>query len=242
MGLDPKTKSVRRDTHSDYLALVIDNVDPEGLRRVKFRLREIHRGIADDKLPWVKCDFSIGGVGGNSPGIGAQQLPAIGTKIRVRVSDDSNFNFQYVGPGYQDEDKTTDLDPTKPNQVGFVDPFGNKLVMDHAEGTFTYHHKSGTKLFIAANGELNIISANKIIMSAQGDLDLRGDNIILNGASDVKVRAGGSLKLHGGDGVDVRGVPINLNQSTSTDSPTARTSVDERQTPTKRDVKNMTDF
>jgi len=242
MPLDVRTKNKKAGgRNAEYLALVVDNVDPEGLRRIKFRLREIHRGIEDDKLPWVKCDFGMG-VGGNSPGIGSQSIPPIGTKIMVRVSDNSNYNFQYAGPGYQDEDKTDELDPSKPNQAGFIDPFGNKWLMDYEEGSYTLHHKSGTKVLIGSDGAVNIEAKEKIIISSEDDIDIRGQNINIDAQESLKVRAGGTLKLHGGDGVDVRGVPLNLNQSTSPESPTAPITTEERQTPERRDVSNKTDF
>lgn len=210
--------------NKQLLALVVDNVDPDKRRRIKIRIRGLHRNIDDADLYWVKCDMGFG-VAGNAPGVGSIGLPPIGSKIWVNVLDAFGRSIKVIGPAYQEDDKTDELETNDYDAYGFVDPGGNKFFISPKDNTVEFTHVTGTRFLIKANGEVEIVSANNIGIHANGVLNLRGQS--------VNVESQGEIKL--------QGTQVKINESAGSPG-VAPLTVTARQKPTPRDVKNKTDF
>lgn len=205
-----------------YLGIVIDNKDPDKNRRVKIRIRELHRGIEDADLYWVKADIGFG-IGGNYPGVGSIGLPPIGSKVWVECLDNMGASMKIVGPAYQKDDKTDELETDDYDAYGFIDTAGNKVFISPEEKTIEVEHVTGTKIKILPNGAIEIISAQNVNVEANGVLNLRGQTVNIDGTSSVNIKGG----------------VVHINQS---GSPTAPTAVTARTAPTKRDFTNKKEY
>ncbi len=201
-----------------YYALVVDKKP----RFIRVRIPELHRGVPDDSLPWVKCDVSFG-MSGNAPGMGSVGSPPKGSKVWVEFLDEAGYHPVYKGAAAQDDDITDELESDDEDAYGFVDPAGNRFFVSPEAKTVEFTHVSGTKILIAANGAVSMISANDVNIHANGALNLRGQTVNIDGAS----------------GVTVKGIPVNLNPGGGAAAPD---SVTPREAPKKRDVTNKTDM
>jgi len=206
------------------LAFVVDNADPDKKRRIKIRIRGLHRNIDDADLYWVKCDTGFG-VGGNAPGMGSIGLPPVGSKIWVSVLDTFGRSIKVIGPAYQDDDKTDELDTDDYDAYGFVDPGGNKFLISPKDNTVEFTHVTGTRFLIKANGEIEVVAANNVGIHANGVLNLRGQTVNIESQGQIKVQ----------------GTQVKINESAGSPG-AAPLTVTARQKPVARDVKNKTDF
>lgn len=221
----------QRSINSERIGVVVDNNDPDKQRRVKIRIRELHKGVEDADLPWTKCDLGNGHF--SSPGSGSISIPPIGTKVYARMQQGgAGYSMRITGVAYQDNDKTEELHEDYPNLHATIDPAGNKIAVNTKTNTFEYTHVSGTTIKIKENGEVEIISANKVSFHANGDMDFTGKN--------VKVSANGTLDLHSSGNVNVKtGSKIYLE---SGGSPNAIKSVTSRSRPEQRKFSDRKDY
>lgn len=221
------------------LGVVVDRTDPKGLGRVKIRIKEVHRGIKDEDLPWVICNSGFG-MPGNSPGIGSQNIPEEGTKVWLTSNDRGATSLIMLGPALQEEDKTDLFD--SPSKRGFVHSTGEKLMVDDETKTFEYVHPSGSTIKIEGNGNIKVISSGDIEFHASGKIRfIAGSDADVHAGGALNLLGGGQAKLHGSS-TEVIGSPLNLNPGGGPNSPNSPDDAEPPEPPKKRDFKNRIDY
>lgn len=123
------------------LGEVINNDDPLHLDRVQVRVPELFDPDIGE-VPW--CMPAKNPIFGQGATWGMYGVPAVGSIVIVECQDgDDNFpvyrGFAQIKPNVNPEFDT-------PQKWGFVDPSGNKLVVDMDAQTFIFTHSSGSVL------------------------------------------------------------------------------------------------
>lgn len=177
----------------DLVGYVVENNDPDKRQRVKIRVAQLHRNVPDEDLPWAIPDASQSRANAGA-GAGSVNVPVKGAKVYVRFEDNDPHNPRYSGsPTTDDVNKDNELlKENYPHSRGTIDDGGNRHNTNVENETHDYTHKSGTTVFIDANGNASISSAGNIILSAQGsitivakgEVNITGSKINLNEGSD----------------------------------------------------------
>lgn len=166
------------------------------------RVAQLHRGVDDADLPWVRPTNS-GQQANAGVGVGSVRVPPVGAKMNFSLPDNDPHNPRISGsPTTDDVNKDNELlNENYPGTYGAIDQAGNKTAVNTEQNTFTYTHKSGSTINIDGNGNISIYSAKNLTLSANesvtiasktgmkvhatGALDLKGSRIDLNGAGAV---------------------------------------------------------
>lgn len=183
-----------------FAARVVDNNDPLKLQRVRFRVKKLHRGVADVNLPWALPDNRQ--LQGNNQ-VGSISIPVLGSSILVEYLSD--YSVLYRGEFNQDSNKNAELTGTSyPNAYGFIDRSGNKFFVDTANDTVTFTHLSGTQIQLAQDGKVTVVGAKGLDVNSAQDIDIKATgnvNISCAGfnvnASIVTIKSVGALLLAG---------------------------------------------
>ena len=212
-------------------AVVVDNVDPLGIGRIKVRVPNL---IDPDlgAVPWIgqhrQSPF------GQGQGFGCYGSPAIGAKVRIRLqNNDLNYCLAEA-----DSYHTTDANPKfkDPNTWGFKDPSGNELFVNMTTKDWQFTHSSGTKLSYDSQGNLvlavvkdltetvggntkrttngtddhHVIGNQTIRADANFTLTVKGSTSI-NSTGAVTVTTDANATITAGGAVNISGSTINLN-------------------------------
>ena len=133
------------------LGEVVDNNDPLFMDRIKVKIPELYNPDLGE-VPW--CMPAKNPVFGQGKTWGLYGVPAIGSTVLVELQDgDANFpvyrSFVQIKPNVNPEYNT-------PNKWGFVDPSGNKLLVDMEAKTFTFTHSTGSVLQFGPDQQVHI--------------------------------------------------------------------------------------
>jgi hypothetical protein len=206
-----------------YIGIVVDNNDPLHMQRIRVRIHEIHRGLADKEIPWAirQCP-AMQGMGGGISNVG---VPALYTKVEVRFMDDSINYPKYVGS----LSNSTDLVNAEflthyPNVYGFTDAAGNIFKVDTTSGseTVNFTHKSGLTISISSEGNCSI-NANDVSIMANGKMNL-------GSTGDLHISSKGTLYF------DATAVQSNSG------SPASQTALVPRNRPSPASMSNKEDY
>lgn len=200
---------------------VVDNNDPEKLLRIRVRVPLVHRDVTDGNLPWAR-PITLAAVSGMTGTSGAIAIPAKGSKVALIFTDESLYNACYLGSMADTETLPDELLEGYPDSYGWIDSGGNLVFVNTKTKEMKLVHVSGSKFFIKQDGAIDIVSAAKINVSSQ---------------TDIEILAANSVRIHGGPSIDVRASRIDLNKSTSGNSPET---VQPRTVPTARNVAGKT--
>lgn len=196
---------------------VIDNDDPDKLLRVKVRVPLVHRDITDGNLPWAR-PITLAAASGMTGGSGAISVPATGSRVALIFTDESLYNACYLGGMADAETLPDELLEGYPDSYGWIDAGGNIFFVNTATGEMKIVHVTGSSIKIKNDGSMEVAAASGINISSQSTIDILSAN---------------SVNIHSGSSVDVRAARIDLNKSTSGNSPVA---IQARQVPTARSV------
>jgi hypothetical protein len=212
MGLLDPTRDFERVNlrHSEYEGYVVDVNDPKKRQRVRIRVPMLHRGIPDNKLPWVNQRSAQANAGG---GVGAAAVPDKGAKVIYKHLENDPHAPQY-GQSVTSDDVNKDnelLNEDYPNTVGHVDSHGNRWSTNKSTGDVTMVHKSGATISIDGGGNISIGSAGDLSLAAKGTVTIGGQ---------------GGVKINSGGAIDIAGSTIGLNDGAagSINIPSARSS------------------
>ena len=152
-----------------FPARVVDNNDPLKLQRIKFRVRNLHRGVVDADLPWALP--VVTNIQGNNQ-VGSLSIPVVGSSVIIEYIDD--YTVVYRGDFNQDTTKIAELVGTNyPHCYGYVDRSGNKFFVNTVSDTVTFTHLSGTQIAISGTGAGTLIGALSLELDAATDLNIK---------------------------------------------------------------------
>lgn len=197
--------------NAEYAGSVVSNQDPKKQQRVRIRVPQLHRGIPDDKLPWVRPSNN-GGQANAGVGVGTVNVPPVGAKMNFSLPDNDPHNPRMAGsPTTDDVNKDNELlNEDYPGTYGVIDHAGNKKAVNTEKNTITDTHKSGSTTHTDGDGNVSIYAAGTLTLSA-------AKGVVIAGTTGIKIHTSGPL--------DLKGSRIDLNGSgavTSVTPPTAR--------------------
>ena len=186
-----------------YTGVVVDNNDPDKLQRVKVSI-DLWDGLTTDQLDWVrpKKDVFLG----NSPNSGTQNIPEIGSEVRVTFPNGDERDPQYEGMEVNESNKCTLFDEFYPNTDGQKDSVGNYEITNKETKITVHKFASGTTIQADPDGTYTIMSPDGlayISMNGNGEITLKGSKINIEGTDEVnlsstkiKINASHDLELN----------------------------------------------
>jgi Type VI secretion system/phage-baseplate injector OB domain len=147
------------DANKTYVAVVVNDNDPEHLQRIKARVETIFDGIPDDALPWAipSRDHSDGG----SATTGSVNIPKVGSKVHVRFQKGSPLHPIYYG---YHVDKQTILEECKLN-------YPHRTVHRFKNGALAVLDTQANELYLRDPGNLKIYVAGNVELHVGGNID-----------------------------------------------------------------------
>lgn len=201
---------------TEWLGLVVDNVDPEKEGRCRVRVFGKFDGrikpdddtsayaIPDSDLPWAYPTGSSVFGGGAKHGAGSFSAPKKGAKVKVRFSGGNIYEPEYYAVQDLNEAMMHDINDSYENAhvVAYDQDEDLKIIYTKNEGMTIYLKKS----------LININSGTIKIVNEKGDAVSVGDGgiqITTDGAIDI---VAGSNKVSVDDsGVNVKGTSVFIN-------------------------------
>lgn len=228
---DAPSAGIVSDT--DYLAVVVDNNDPDKLQRVKVTLPGLLEYDSPADLPWLSpAQASLFGIGDN---YGVVRVPRIGAKVFVRFGADAPRSGVYFGDAVTSRTQLpSELTTNYPNRVGWVDPSGSYAYADLQDKTFRYTHSSGTSVEVLADGTLRIHCVKDMQTIVDGDYTLSvGGTYSATVSSDAQLSVGGArtTTVQGNDSLSVQGSASHVVSSALTTSCSSHTHLGRLLTP-----------
>lgn len=175
-------KLAEAESDSDYsgylIGVVVDNVDPMGLSRIKVRIPDLFEPD-HGPVPWIgphkKSPFGIGA------NFGVYGSPAIGAKVRVKLQNNDPHYALYEADEY--DKGVANAKFKSPKTWGFKDPGGSELFVNYETQQWEFTHSSGLSLKYDGNGNCTLTSPASITQDADLDMTLKaGGNIKLDAA------------------------------------------------------------
>lgn len=166
LNLEWKAKNI-------FVAKVVDNNDPDKTKRVKIRIRDLHKEWTAEQLPWARMQGDV--VSGHSS-MGTMNIPRKGTFVWVKPEDDNGHSFVIIDAVNNESTKTTELEEGYPNLKGAIDHHNN--IWSIAEdNTITFTQKSGATLTMSPDGSVSAVAAKDLSIQANGDIVIRGKTV-----------------------------------------------------------------
>ncbi len=180
-----------------FYGKVVDNNDPEQLRRVRVHIPEVYGDTPPEELPWAfpKCPPS--GTGQSST-FGSYGVLDVDSEVWVEFQQGDPHFPMVIGVALRaDLRKQTEL-VNYPHRYGLDDSKGNWIIVDKLTGDVEIGHFSDTRVRIEPNGNLHITSvANQTITVEQNqETEIKGNatvqvkgnvNVTVNGNAEMKV-------------------------------------------------------
>lgn len=188
----------------DYLAVVVDNNDPEKLQRIRVSISGVLEGDSPEDLPWVTpIQPQLFGIGDN---FGIVKVPRVGSKVVVRYGPNPPISGFYLGDIVTARTELPEeLTVNYPNRIGWSNPVGDVMYTDLQEKTFYYRHNSGTSVEVAADGTMRINVAKDLQVTVTGDLVLT-----VQGDMSTTVQGDATSMVQGNESRAISG-DVNLN-------------------------------
>lgn len=167
-------QTINNNVSNLFVAKVVNNNDPLKAQRVQFRIAKIHRGIADQHLPWASPG-SLTLQGNNQ--IGALKVPVNGSTIIVEFLDE--YNTIYRGDFITEGSNNELVANNYPHCYGFTDRSGNLLYVNTETDSVSFTHVSGTTISINQTGNITI--------NSKGTANIEGDSISLKATNNINL-------------------------------------------------------
>jgi phage protein D len=221
--------------HSVMVGLVTNNLDPEGLGRVKVKFPTLH---GNEESNWARL---VSPMAGN--GRGFEFIPEVNDEVLVAFEhDDTNRPF-ILGSLWNGKDKPPESSDKAVNSTGKVEKriirsrAGHTITLDDADGNEKLSIVDKTEknaIEISSNNNLMEIKAgskvevktgdgHKIVLDSSGisieasagkDLTLKANNIKVEATVGVDVKANATMNIDGGT-TTVKGKTMTLDGGTS---------------------------
>lgn len=195
----PKTSINAYPTSKSQTAVVVDNVDPDGMGRVKIQYE--WQKSSGETSPWIRQSSLAGG-----PGQGMYFVPEIGDEVVVSHERD-NAESPIVQGSVTNSSSVPESFKSDNNHLKAIKTrSGNQVTLNDADGSVTIADPSGNTITMGGNGEITINAPNKItfsstdiVMEASNDLTVNaGNNISSTAATDITTSAGANMNSNAG--------------------------------------------
>ncbi|MBQ4820623.1 phage baseplate assembly protein V [Aquimarina sp. MMG016] len=195
----PKTSIKAFPKGKSQTAVVVDNVDPEGMGRVK--IQYAWQKESGETSPWIRQASLAGG-----PGQGMYFVPEKGDEVIVD-HEGGNAESPIVKGSVTNSSSVPESFKSGNNHLKAIKTrSGNQVTLNDADGSVTIADPSGNTIVMGGNGEITINAPNKItfsstdiVMDASNDLTVNaGNNISSTAATDISSSAGANLKMDAG--------------------------------------------
>ncbi|MCP4570182.1 MAG: type VI secretion system tip protein VgrG [FCB group bacterium] len=210
----PQPQSARRTESHLQSAVVVNNVDPDGLGRVKVKFP----WNDSDETPWLRIAVPHAG-----QDRGWSSLPEIDDEVLVGYEQGSPDLPIVIGALYNKDNKPhPDTGDDENNIKMFMTRCGHKIVLDDTDGEekisiITKDDKNAVVMDVAAPS-ISIKSEGDIGIEAKGDLSLKGANVNIESEMDTKLKVGISyeeeigvnFKSKGGGIYDMEGLVVTI--------------------------------
>ncbi|GAA0719156.1 phage baseplate assembly protein V [Aquimarina litoralis] len=174
----PKTSIKAFPKSKSQTAVVVDNVDPEGMGRVK--IQYAWQKETGETSPWIRQASLAGG-----PGQGMYFVPEKGDEVIVDHEGD-NAELPIVKGSVTNSSSVPESFKSGNNHLKAIKTrSGNQVTLNDNDGSVTIADPSGNTIMMAGNGEITISAPNKITFSST--------DIAIEASNDVTVNAGNSI-------------------------------------------------
>ncbi|KAA1248140.1 type VI secretion system Vgr family protein [Aquimarina sp. RZ0] len=213
----PKTSVKAFPKSKSQTAVVVDNVDPEGMGRVK--IQYAWQKETGETSPWIRQASLAGG-----PGQGMYFVPEKGDEVIVG-HEGGNAESPIVQGSVTNASSVPESFKSGNNHLKAIKTrSGNQVTLNDADGSVTIADPSGNTIVMGGNGEITINAPNKItfnstdiVMEASNDLTVNaGNNISSTAATNITSSAGANIKMDAGNDLKVKaGSKATINGSKS---------------------------
>lgn len=189
-----------------YTGIVVDNRDPDKLKRLKVNI-DLWDYLTDDDLQWVAPE----GRGGNSPNCDEQDIPEIGSEVKVYFNNNDPNDPRYTGAEVTEANKCSLYDEDYPNTTGKKDSIGNFTMHNKRTGISVFHHNSGTEIQCDPDGSYTITGKSGCIArcDADGHYTFKGTSMKIVCDEEINLQAT-RIKLTAKNGVDINGGQVDI--------------------------------
>lgn len=179
----------------NYRGLVVDNLDPAGLGRIKIKVYPMFKNIADPvSLPWAVP--AMGLFTGAGVGFGSFAVPSLETFVYVFFEAGNIYQ-----PVYFAEAQTAGTGIPMASQIDYPDSkvwetkSGIAFWVNQKEGSeeVLVYHPTGTYLNIMPDGQIQMYAVKAVTIQANtGNVSLiaAADNVVISAVKNVSVIAG----------------------------------------------------
>jgi len=198
---DQLNNNVQDYRNKRFVGTVVSLDDPLGINRFQVEIPEL---VSEGSgRPWVGMEkASPFGVG---PGFGVYGSPALGSLAIIEFQD-GNQSYP-ICKGYMLHNAHKDPRFASGSVWGYQDPSGNYLIVDMENGTWTWHHHSGTEYEIDNSGNLSATVVGNVTINIQG-------NTSINTEGDTSIVTQGSTYVHSGTGTTIESIGPTILDST----------------------------
>ncbi len=195
----PKTSLKAFPKGKSQTATVVDNVDPQGMGRVK--VQYAWQKQTGETTPWIRQASLAGG-----PGQGMYFVPEKGDEVILDHEGD-NAESPIVKGSVTNASSVPESFKSGNNHLKAIKTrSGNQVTLNDADGSVTIADPSGNTIVMGGNGEITINAPNKItfnstdiVMEASNDVTVNaGNNISSTAATDMTSKAGSNLSMDAG--------------------------------------------
>ena len=183
----------KEDPYSQtYQGQVVDNKDPEKLKRIKVNI-PIWEDYTDDDLQWV-CPF---GDASASPNSDKHNIPSIGSIVTVSFNNKNPEDPRYSGAGITTDTKCSLFDEDYPDTYGEKDDIGNMVMHNKKTGVSLFRHNSGTEIQMDPDGSFMVMGKTGAYaaIDSSGNMRLSGSSLTFVADEDINI-SGQRVNIH----------------------------------------------
>lgn len=174
-----------RNNRVSHRAVVLNNVDPLGLSRIQVSIQSLLQEEDADLCPWV---YPGNKVAGTSPANNHQNIPEIGTEVKVYNEAGKEGIYFYTGSPDNLLTATGELF-SDPDIIGDVKNDALLFLLNRKTGEITFYQHIFSQLF-------QIDEEGRFHINIAGDVVLSGENIYLKPSGNFVVDAGEDVGIN----------------------------------------------
>jgi hypothetical protein len=192
-----------KDLHdNDWLAIIVNNIDPTFSGRCQVRVYRLMDDLAAKDLPWA-VPINSTFFGGN--GAGSISIPKIGSIVRVQFNNGDiyspeyttiqNIDTQLIQRIKDDYDGTHVLlyDPDEELTIiyqrnsGFQMFYRESFIQISPDSMITIQHANRDSMIQLDGDKLSIVTKNEVNISASAKVSINADEVIASGNQITKL-------------------------------------------------------